>query len=98
MTRSSRRARWCGAISRSSTRASGGRGTSVPSGTWPLFDDTGITLTEDPRGVDVIVATDLRDRRGRDAEDYRDEIAALVDHPAPFVCANPDIVVGAAER
>lgn len=62
-----------------------------------LFDGTGITLADGPEGVDVIVASDFR----TDAEmpdDYREEMAALVGHPAPFICANPDIVVERGER
>ncbi len=63
-----------------------------PERDYSLFDETGIPFANEREGADVIVATDLRS----DAEtpdDYRAELAALVNHPAPFICANPDIVV-----
>ena len=57
-----------------------------------LFDDTGIPFADARDGADVIVVTDLRSD-AETPEDYRAELAALVDDPAPFICANPDIVV-----
>lgn len=57
-----------------------------------LFESVGLPFSDDPDRADVIVATDLRDNDDS-PEDYREELAALVGHPAPFVCANPDIIV-----
>lgn len=57
-----------------------------------LYEDTGIAFADTADAADVIVASDMRTDH-HTPEDYREELAALVGHPAPFISANPDVVV-----
>jgi HAD superfamily hydrolase (TIGR01459 family) len=59
----------------------------------PLYEGTAMRLVGTPEEADVVVAAGMRDDDTDKPEDYRDELARCLAAGAPFVCANPDIIV-----
>lgn len=59
----------------------------------PLYEGTEMHLVETPEEADVIVAAGMRDDDHDKPEDYRLELDRCLAAGAPFVCANPDIIV-----
>lgn len=59
----------------------------------PLYAGTAAKVTDRLDEAEVVVAAGLRDDYTETADDYADELAAMVPLGLPFMCANPDIVV-----
>ncbi|MEM6847322.1 MAG: TIGR01459 family HAD-type hydrolase [Pseudomonadota bacterium] len=59
----------------------------------PLYVGTNAEVVDRLDEAEVVVAAGLRDDYTETADDYADELAAMLPLGLPFMCANPDIVV-----
>ena len=59
----------------------------------PLYEGTGMRLTDRAEDAEAIVCAGLRNDDEDTPEDYRGQLADMVALGTPFVCANPDVIV-----
>jgi HAD superfamily hydrolase (TIGR01459 family) len=64
----------------------------------PLYDGTGVELTDDVTAAAFLSVTGLRDDEAETPEDYRDLLTIAAARGLPFICANPDRVVQRGDK